>query len=79
MAASSDPTISICGGCCNDRRPAALRRATTLPVDARALSPDRAGRQDREPSSHALALLVGNREVPLGELAEVTAGDADSW
>ena len=48
---------------------------TKLPVDARQLSPARlAGRTAAE--LEGLRLLVGNRELPLGELAEVTAGDS---
>ena len=47
---------------------------TTLPVDARALAPDRlAGRSAAELA--ALELPVGNRRHPLGVLAEITAGD----
>ena len=52
-----------------------FKETTTLPVDARALSPDRlAGNPEAELA--ALELLVGNRRVTLGELAEITAGDA---
>ena len=51
-----------------------FRQPTTLPVDARALAPDRlAGRSAAELA--ALELPVGNRRHPLGELAEITAGD----
>ena len=52
-----------------------FRQSTPLPVDARALAPDRlAGKSAAELA--AVELLVGNRRVPLGELAEITAGDA---
>ena len=52
-----------------------FKESTSLPVDARALAPDRlAGKPEAELA--ALELLVGNRRVPLGELAELTAGDA---
>ena len=48
---------------------------TTLPVDGRALAPDRlAGMPEAELA--ALELLAGNRRVALGELAEIAAGDA---
>jgi formylmethanofuran dehydrogenase subunit C len=53
-----------------------FRAPTTLPVDARDLAPDRlAGRSAAELA--AMTLLVGNRREPLGELAEVAAGDRD--
>lgn len=60
-------------------RPVRLRFTTDtkLPVDARALTP--AGLAGRPAAAlAALPLLVGNRKVPLGELAEVVAGDADT-
>lgn len=48
---------------------------TKLPVDARQLSPAKlAGKSAAE--LEGLRLLVGNRELPLGELAEVTEGDS---
>jgi formylmethanofuran dehydrogenase subunit C len=51
-------------------------RPTALPVDARALVPaGLAGKGDAELA--AVRLLAGNRQVPLGELADVAAGDAD--
>jgi formylmethanofuran dehydrogenase subunit C len=54
-----------------------FREETRLPVDARGLSPTAlAGKTAAELAS--LRLRVGNREVPLGELAEVTAGDTDT-
>jgi formylmethanofuran dehydrogenase subunit C len=53
-----------------------FERPTTLPVDARALAPAAlAGRSAAELA--AIRLLVGNRRVPLGELAEITAGEVD--
>ena len=52
-----------------------FKAATTLPVDARALAPDRlAGRSAAELA--AIQLQLGNRRVPLGDLAEIVAGDA---
>ncbi|MGD9509430.1 MAG: formylmethanofuran dehydrogenase subunit C [Geminicoccaceae bacterium] len=51
-----------------------FKQSTPLPVDARVLAPDRLAGMP-EPELAALELLVGNRRVPLGELAEVTAGD----
>ena len=52
-----------------------FKASTTLPVDARVLAPDRlAGMPGAELA--AIELLVGNRHVPLAELAEITAGDA---
>ena len=59
-------------------KPVRLRfnRPTTLPVDARALDPAAlAGRNAAELS--VISLQVGNRRVPLGELAEITAGETD--
>jgi formylmethanofuran dehydrogenase subunit C len=51
-----------------------FRQPTTLPVDARALAPDRlAGMAVAELA--AIELPVGNRRLPLGELAEIHAGD----
>lgn len=51
-----------------------FKEAAALPVDARALAPDRlAGMSEAQLA--ALELLVGNRRVALGELAEITAGD----
>jgi formylmethanofuran dehydrogenase subunit C len=51
-----------------------FRTATALPVDAAALTPAAlAGRTAAELT--ALPLRVGNALVPLGELAEVAAGD----
>ncbi|MFO1048951.1 MAG: formylmethanofuran dehydrogenase subunit C [Geminicoccaceae bacterium] len=47
----------------------------TLPVDARVLAPDRLAGM-REGELAALELQAGNRRVPLGELAEIAAGDA---
>ena len=54
-----------------------FNRPTTLPVDARALDPGGAGRAGARPSWRRSQLLVGNRQVPLGELAEITAGEID--
>ena len=52
-----------------------FRETTTLPVDARVLAPDRlAGRSAAELA--AIQLQLGNRRVPLGDLAEIAAGDA---
>lgn len=48
-----------------------------LPVDARLLTPANLGGKTMAELA-ALRLLVGNRQVPLGELAEVTAGDGDT-
>lgn len=53
-----------------------FNESTTLPVDARELAPDRlAGKPKAELA--ALELLVGNRRVPLGELADITSGDVE--
>ena len=53
-----------------------FNRPTTLPVDARALDPAAmAGRSVAELS--VISLQVGKRQVPLGELAEITAGEID--
>lgn len=53
-----------------------FNRLTTLPVDARVLAPAAlAGRPASELAG--IELLVGNRRVPLGELAEISAGEAD--
>lgn len=52
-----------------------FKEPITLPVDARALAPDRlAGMRAAELA--ALEIQAGNRRVPLGELAEIVAGDA---
>jgi formylmethanofuran dehydrogenase subunit C len=54
-----------------------FRAATSLPVAAAALTPvSLAGRTVAELA--ALPLRVGNALVPLGEVAEVAAGDADT-
>jgi formylmethanofuran dehydrogenase subunit C len=54
-----------------------FRDETRLPVDASPLLPSAlAGRSEAELA--ALELRVGNRAVPLGELAEIEAGDADT-
>ncbi|MEK0083138.1 formylmethanofuran dehydrogenase subunit C [Benzoatithermus flavus] len=54
-----------------------FREATSLPVDASPLLPRAlAGRSAAELA--ALPLRVGNRVVPLGELAEIEPGDADT-
>jgi formylmethanofuran dehydrogenase subunit C len=54
-----------------------FRDATRLPVDASHLLPATlAGKSAAE--LEKLRLLVGNREEPLGELAEVAAGDTDT-
>lgn len=54
-----------------------FREGTTLPVDATALRPEMcAGKTAGE--LERLPVQVGNRQLPLGELATVTAGDADT-
>ena len=54
-----------------------FREPTTLPVDASALRPELcAGKTAGE--LERLPLQLGNRLVALGDLAEVTAGDADT-
>jgi formylmethanofuran dehydrogenase subunit C len=54
-----------------------FRAATTLPVDAAALAP--AALADRTAAElAALPLRVGRALVPLGDLAEVSAGDTDT-
>ncbi|MFL5336424.1 MAG: formylmethanofuran dehydrogenase subunit C [Geminicoccaceae bacterium] len=59
-------------------KPVRLRfiRPTTLPVDVRALTPAGLSRKSAAELAR-IRLLVGNRQVPMGELADVTAGDAD--
>ena len=50
-----------------------FRVSTPLPVDGRALAPERlAGKSANELA--AIELLVGNRRLPLAELAEITPG-----
>lgn len=52
-----------------------FREALLLPVDASPLAPEAlAGRSEAELAR--LPLRVGNRQVPLGELAEIEPGDA---
>jgi formylmethanofuran dehydrogenase subunit C len=54
-----------------------FRESTPLPVDVSPLVPARlAGRPTAE--LERLPVRVGNRELPLAELAEVTAGEADT-
>ncbi len=53
-----------------------FNRPTTLPVDARDLAPAAlAGRTAEELA--AMPILVGNRRVPLGELADITSGESE--
>jgi formylmethanofuran dehydrogenase subunit C len=54
-----------------------FKEATALPVDARHLVPAALASKTSAELS-AILLLIGNRRVPLGELAEVTPGEDDT-